>query len=195
MRPHHTSVTSCALRTWHVQSHTTAFLSAWQILDVDLSHDFRWFKTIQYFHRIAWKGHGIFGRDRSRVELRAYLPVSISWAVIVRATLNASYKGKCYFIFNSSSLFTFTIFLHIFRLHFNNSISPLSSLQTLWYALSHSPSNSWPLSSSIVIVCKYVFVHTSISPIITCQVHVMLFVCMFSELTVWYWTSNWCALP
>lgn len=45
----------------------------------------------------------------------------------------------------------------------------------------------------IVIVC--VCAHACIFINIICWAHMMLFVCMLSELTIWYWKARWDACP
>lgn len=60
-------------------------------------------------------------------------------------------------------------------------------LQALPNTPLHSPSNSWLLS---FLNCCYV--HVCIC--ITCSVHIMFLVRMLSGLTIWHWTTNFCAL-
>ena len=82
------------------------------------------------------------------------------------------------------SLKPFTCFFlvcsFVFKIVFLTTFLPsLSSLQTLSYTPPWSPSNSWPLYSSIVIACIYVFVYTHIFPNRICWVHiVLLYVCL-----------------
>lgn len=59
----------------------------------------------------------------------------------------------------------------------------------------HSTSKFWPLLSLIAVVYICVYVYPCIILNITCSVHIILHVCLFSELTIWHWTNNWCPLP
>lgn len=58
----------------------------------------------------------------------------------------------------------------------------------------HPDPHSFKLMASffIVVVCMYAFyIHT----LLNIDLGVHMCVCMFSELTIWHGTTNWCALP
>lgn len=48
---------------------------------------------------------------------------------------------------------------------------------------------------SLIIVTCVLYKYISLNIRITCPVCIMLLVCMFSGLSIWYWMNNWCALP
>lgn len=61
--------------------------------------------------------------------------------------------------------------------------------------LNQSPLDSCPLSWAIVILWLYVYIYIYVFFNIMCWVIIVLFVCMFSGLTLWCCTTNWCVLP
>lgn len=77
-----------------------------------------------------------------------------------------------------------------FFLHYNivKSLLPfLSSCQTLTSMPPCSLPNTWLF---LISYCyKYLFLN------ITCSVCIILLVYMSSEMTIWYWITDWCDLP
>lgn len=104
-----------------------------------------------------------------------------------------------------SSPSIFLMYFTCFWDHDNIISSPLSSLSTLPYIPSCSLSNSWTLFSLIVATCICVCLYMYTNEYI-CHIYIhnpnyillsllMLVVCMFSGLAIWYCITNWCVLP
>lgn len=68
----------------------------------------------------------------------------------------------------------------------------LPFLQTLPYNNTCFLSNSWPLLL-LIINCMHICFHTHI-PKYDHSVHMKLFVCIYSGMSIWNWTINWCVL-
>lgn len=68
------------------------------------------------------------------------------------------------------------------------------SLQTLWFTSPCSLKFIAPFPPQIAVIHIYVHTHISKHTKTTCSAWIMLLVCMFSDLTLWYWTTNGCAL-
>ena len=45
----------------------------------------------------------------------------------------------------------------------------------------------------LIVMHVYMYMHICINP--TCLDHIMVLMCVFSRLTIWHWTTNWCTFP
>lgn len=98
-------------------------------------------------------------------------------------------KVHIYFTWKYNSLkIMFKFFFFIFKI-----ISPLPSLSSL-ETLPDTPPPHFSHSCPFYYytnICIYTYVLLTI----TCSVCIVLFIGMFPELTIWYWITNWFAIP
>lgn len=99
----------------------------------------------------------------------------------VKTVIQISIFLLMFFMFLCKLLLSFYV-SHNIMWYYNHIVSP----SVFWFQmLPHTPpwslSNSWPLLS-LTILSVYLFLN-------------ILPICIFSGVTIWHWTINWCAHP
>lgn len=96
---------------------------------------------------------------------------------------------------NSPLLMNTTFFFHLFRGILFTFLPPFPSSNPLIYSTFHFKFTASFLINCYTFSCLYVFIHTYISLNITCWIHIVLFVCIYSGMTIWHWTIGCCGCP
>lgn len=137
--------------------------------------------------------------DFTRIDMFSAKMIAMSLSLLYTSRLTLPYiwlAGRDDFIKSMTMILTCNkiILFYLFSFWDSELIIPLlpsiSSLSNLPDPSPHSSSKPWPYFPPIAFESTYIHAYAYILPNISCSNHILLLMCMFTGLTLWYWIAN-----